>query len=184
MDGTGSIFDSNHGNGKRASLKDQSLLLGAMMKMLTSPQVGIAAMRQLGSCIIVYTSVAAQALEMSAAALEGSLPLPSVFSNDTGDMFSLLLKDFVAGLFWVFLLGLCVLLTLEGYRCTGDGAARCVSLTLRARGLRRGGHVLGLRTATPSPLVYIAAYEHAVCKRDTTGGRGRGDVRSWGKLVA
>ena len=26
-----------------------------------------------------------------------------------------------------------------------DGAARCVSLTLRARGLLRGGHVLGLR---------------------------------------
>ena len=39
--------------GERASLKDQSLLLGAMMKMLTSPQVEIAAMRQLGSCIIV-----------------------------------------------------------------------------------------------------------------------------------
>ena len=197
MDGTGSIFESNHGNGKRASLKDQSLLLGAMMKMLTSPQVGIAAMRQRGSCIIVYTSVAAQALELSAAALEGglslsssattlgtrslffsrislpvslwwgskprgsleaaqaveiavaaleiSLSLPSVFSNDTGDMVSLLLKDFVAGLFWVFLLGLGVLLTLEGNRCSGDGAARCVLLTLRARGLLHGGHVLGLR---------------------------------------
>ena len=68
-----------------------------------------------------------------------------VFSNDTGDMVSLLLKDFVAGLFWVFLLGFGVLLTLEGNRCSGDGAARCVSLTLRARGLLLGGHVLGLR---------------------------------------
>ena len=56
MDGTGSILDSNHGNGKRASLKDQSLLLGVMMKMLTSPQMGIVATRQLGSCIIVDSS--------------------------------------------------------------------------------------------------------------------------------
>ena len=26
--------------------------------------------------------------------------------------------------------------------------------------------------------------KHALCKRDTTGGRGRGDDRSWGKFVA
>ena len=71
------------------------------MKMLTSPQVGIAAMRQLGSCIIVYTLVAAQALKLSAAALEGGLPMFIVFSNDTGDTVSLLLKNFVAGLFLV-----------------------------------------------------------------------------------
>ena len=81
MDGTGSILDSNHGYGKRASLKDQSLLLGVMMKVLTSPQVGIAAMRQLGSRIILYTSVAAQALQVSAAALEGALPMSIVFSK-------------------------------------------------------------------------------------------------------
>ena len=72
-------------------------------------QVGIEATQQLGSCTIVVTSAAVQALEIAAAALEG------------------------------------VLLTLEGNRCIGDGAARCVSLTLRARGLLRGGHVLGLR---------------------------------------
>ena len=36
-------------------------------------------------------------------------------------------------------------LSLEGNRCSGDGAARCVSLKLRAQGLLRGGHVLGLR---------------------------------------
>ena len=35
-------------------------------------------------------------------------------------------------------------MTLEGY-CSGDGAARCVLLTLRARGLLHAGHVLGLR---------------------------------------
>ena len=38
-----------------------------------------------------------------------------------------------------------VFLTVEGNRCIGDGAARCVSLTLRARGLLRCGHVLGLQ---------------------------------------
>ena len=152
--------------------------------------VGIAAMRQLGSCNIVYTSVAAQALQVSAAALEGALPMTIVFSNDSGDSVSLLLEDFVAGLFvgiaairqhgscntvdssaalqaveiavaalegslplpfgfsngffWVFILGLGVLLTLEGY-LSGSGAARCVSLTLRVRGLLQRGHVLGLR---------------------------------------
>ena len=72
-------------------------------------QVGIEATQQLGSCIIVVPSAAAQALVIAAAALES------------------------------------VLLTLEGNRCIGDGAARCVSLTLRARGLLRCGHVLGLR---------------------------------------
>ena len=89
----------HHGYGKRAILKDQSLLLGAMMKGLTSPQVGIASMRQLGSCIIVYTSVAAQASQLSAAALEGALPMSIVFSNDSGDKVSPLSEDFVAGLF-------------------------------------------------------------------------------------
>ena len=98
MDGTQSILDSNHGYGKSASLKDQSLLLGVMMKVLTSPQVGIAATRQLGSCNIVYTSVAPQALVLSAAALDGGLPMSFVFSNDSGDTVSLLLEDFVAGL--------------------------------------------------------------------------------------
>ena len=72
-------------------------------------QVGTEATQQLGSCTIVVTSAAAQALEIAAPALEG------------------------------------VLLTLEGNRCIGDGAVRCVSLTLRARGLLRGAHVLGLR---------------------------------------
>ena len=99
MDGTGSIFDSNHGNGKRASLKDQSLLLGLSL-------VGMEATRQLGSCNIVDSSAATQAVEIAVAAWEGSLPLPSVFSNETGDMVSLLLKDFVADL-----LGIGVLLT-------------------------------------------------------------------------
>ena len=93
----------------------------------------------------MVSSAAAQAVEIAVAALEGSLPLPSVFSNDTGDMVYLFLKDVVAGLFWVFLLLLGLLLTLEGNRCSGDGAARCVLLTLRARGLLHGGHVLGLR---------------------------------------
>ena len=103
-------------------------------------------MRQLGSCIIVGTSAAAQALEIAAAASEGCLPMSIVFSNDTGDTVS----DFVAGLFWVILLGFGVLLTLEGNRSAGDGAARCVSLTLCVRGLLRGWHVSGTSDAQKS----------------------------------
>ena len=91
--------------------------------------VGIATFRQLGSCNTVDSSAAARAVEVAVAALTGSLPLPFIFSN---------------GFFWVFLLGFGVLLTLVDY-FSGSGAARCVSLTLRVRGLLQRGHVLGLR---------------------------------------
>ena len=73
-------FASSPGNGKRDSAKDESLLLVILVKLFAYPQVEMAAVRQLRSCITAGTSAAAQVVE-AAAALDVYFPLSFDWNN-------------------------------------------------------------------------------------------------------
>ena len=147
-------FSSSPGNGKRDSAKDESLLLVIFVKLFAYPQVEMAAVRQLRSCITAGSSAAAQAVG-AAAALDVYCPLSFDCNNAFEEVFPVLFDGLSTGFFWVSLVAfgvtaLCFVLgTLEGDRCAGEGVAHCVALVLCARFLRDPmvvcGHVLGLR---------------------------------------
>ena len=63
----GSSFAPSSGKGKRESARDDRLLLGTSDEEFVSPQVGLEALRQLGSCISAGPSAAVQAVVRAAA---------------------------------------------------------------------------------------------------------------------